>query len=585
MKRQLINGLIRVFGEKRVFELALVYRRLRRMFGLATRIEAPRVPRSERNPPRPGSRPLAEALVEARSLPGSLSDAELQEIYTLGTSGADFDWIGLPEEGHQALVMALAGGAAALRSPGCQSLADSHRLIVQNGFKLSPGQRASLPTGSQLVHLAGTNVAKVRTDRFSKRLAEEVRLRVVFVNDVGFQYGAGIATRRQAQSFMRGGWDVGLICWDAGMSGSYPALANFDVAGRWLGALSLPGAHASFGMSDAEITRHVTEAVQELEPDLVLFGNIHGGNWPIDIIAAVRDQGFATAAYMHDVHWVTGRCAYPGNCDAYLGRGCDALCPTADQYPRLPRDQINPAWRRRADVFCGKKAVPLLANSDWTKDVAFARFGDAARLETLYLGLDENLFQPRSRKEARALLGLDDDRPMILLGSVNVQENRKGGPILAELLQTLARRDDLGVLAFGHNSEDLPCTRAFGGITDERMMALIYNAADIFVGTAREEAFGQTIIEANASGLPVVAFAAGGALEAMENGVTGVAVERFTAAAIMEEIDRMLADPDRMAQMGAAGRQHVLAKFTLRHQFDGARDVLGKLWPASKNAV
>ena len=85
-----------------------------------------------------------------------------------------------------------------------------------------------------------------------------------------------------------------------------------------------------------------------------------------------------------------------------------------------------------------------------------------------------------------------------------MKEERKGGPLFLSLLSQLQARKDVGALVFGHGSDELPCIKGFGLVTDERQMAVIYSAADIFVGTASEEAFGQTLLEASASGLPVI---------------------------------------------------------------------------------
>ena len=48
------------------------------------------------------------------------------------------------------------------------------------------------------------------------------RLRVLFLNDLGFQYGAGIALLRQIQSFLLMGHEVMGLCWVQGEEGSIP---------------------------------------------------------------------------------------------------------------------------------------------------------------------------------------------------------------------------------------------------------------------------------------------------------------------------------------------------------------------------
>ena len=95
-------------------------------------------------------------------------------------------------------------------------------------------------------------------------------------------------------------------------------------------------------------------------------------------------------------------------------------------------------------------------------------------------------------------------------------------------------------------------------------LATIYASLDVFVHSGPYETFGQTLQEAAASGLPVVAPAAGGPLDLVEDGVTGYLVPPGDADAFAAAVARLAADPEACAAFGAAGR----------------RKVLGRSWPA-----
>ena len=89
-------------------------------------------------------------------------------------------------------------------------------------------------------------------------------------------------------------------------------------------------------------------------------------------------------------------------------------------------------------------------------------------------------------------------------------------------------------------------------------------AADLFVWPAINEAFGLALLEAQASGLPVVAGASGGVADIVEDGVTGRLappgdLERFAAA-----VRDLLDDPAARSRMGAAARDKVLRQHDLR---------------------
>ena len=89
-------------------------------------------------------------------------------------------------------------------------------------------------------------------------------------------------------------------------------------------------------------------------------------------------------------------------------------------------------------------------------------------------------------------------------------------------------------------------------------------ALDVVVhASSIPEPFGLVIIEAMASGKPVVATAAGGVLDIIEDGKNGILVPCKDAEAMAEAILRILSDQDRAKQMGTAARRRVAEKFTV----------------------
>ena len=91
-------------------------------------------------------------------------------------------------------------------------------------------------------------------------------------------------------------------------------------------------------------------------------------------------------------------------------------------------------------------------------------------------------------------------------------------------------------------------------------LATIYASLDVFVHSGPYETFGQTLQEAAASGLPVVAPAAGGPLDLVEDGVTGYLVRPGDADAFPAAVARLAADPAARTAFGAAGRRKVLSR-------------------------
>lgn len=87
-----------------------------------------------------------------------------------------------------------------------------------------------------------------------------------------------------------------------------------------------------------------------------------------------------------------------------------------------------------------------------------------------------------------------------------------------------------------------------------------YAAMDVFVHTGTEETFGQTLQEAAASGLPVVAPRAGGPIDLVDHGTTGFLYEPDDASDLRAAVERLSTDAAMRARMGEAGRRRVLPR-------------------------
>jgi hypothetical protein len=388
--------------------------------------------------------------------------------------------------------------------------------------------------------------------------------RIVLLNDGGFHGGAGVAAKRQAASFLLNGWNVAILAWSLkGTNDKLAVTGRRDLDGR-VGLHTERRAHWTQGLTPRQIAEALTEKVVSLHPDAVIVENIHGAEWPIEIVACLRQAGLRVSVYMHDCYWVTGRCAYAGSCTLFRS-GCDASCPTPNEYPALPPSLIAEAWRLRGDAFTAPQAVPLIANSNWTRDFAVQRFGAGAHTAVIHLGLDHRLFAPIDKAAARKLLGLPQDKTIVLMGAVNLAERRKGGSLFRSLCERLSDDDGVVTVLFGRSSGHHRA-RSLGTVEDERLMPFIYSAADIFVSTAVEEAFGQTLLEASACGVPVVALNVGGVRDVVRHGETGLLVDDLSSADLLVSVEKLIADPQLRDRLGRGGRARVEQAFTLEHQ-------------------
>jgi phosphatidylinositol alpha 1,6-mannosyltransferase len=174
-------------------------------------------------------------------------------------------------------------------------------------------------------------------------------------------------------------------------------------------------------------------------------------------------------------------------------------------------------------------------------------------------GVDIARFSPARRDEAlRAELAPGGEVIVGYVGRLAVEKR-------VDLLASLAAVPGIRVAITGGGPatdelrEALP-DAVFLGERHGADLARIYASLDVFAHTGPFETFGQTIQEAAASGLPVIAPAAGGPLDLVDEGVTGHLVPPGDGDALAAAVASLAADAGRRAAMGAAARAKVLGR-------------------------
>lgn len=102
----------------------------------------------------------------------------------------------------------------------------------------------------------------------------------------------------------------------------------------------------------------------------------------------------------------------------------------------------------------------------------------------------------------------------------------------------------------------------FLGHVEEDELQRLYQSCDLFVAPSLYESFGQIYLEAMNYAKPVIGCRAGGIPEVVEDGVTGLLVDPESPAKLAEAMLRLLRSPQKLYEMGIAGRQRLLEKFT-----------------------
>jgi glycosyltransferase involved in cell wall biosynthesis len=109
------------------------------------------------------------------------------------------------------------------------------------------------------------------------------------------------------------------------------------------------------------------------------------------------------------------------------------------------------------------------------------------------------------------------------------------------------------------------------------LLALVYAAADVFVSTSLEDNLPNTVLEALACGVPVVAFAIDGVLDAVRDGHTGLLARTADSESLASQIERCLLDDTGREAMGRNARQEAIARFDVNQQAGEYAALLEKL--------
>jgi glycosyltransferase involved in cell wall biosynthesis len=210
---------------------------------------------------------------------------------------------------------------------------------------------------------------------------------------------------------------------------------------------------------------------------------------------------------------------------------------------------------------CMKTLVPSAA----TRELMATRGSDIGRIGLWTRGVDTALFDPSRRSAAlRERWRASERQPALLY--VGRLSREKGLQMLPELQYRLR------AMAVGHRmiiagdgplrrwlADELP-EAVFTGTLGRREIAEVFASADAFVFPSTTDTAGNVVLEAQASGLPVVVSDRGGPKENMLAGVTGWVCPRSDPRDWAALVADILRTPALREQMGHAARQYALCR-------------------------
>ena len=205
------------------------------------------------------------------------------------------------------------------------------------------------------------------------------------------------------------------------------------------------------------------------------------------------------------------------------------------------------------------------------------------KLRVVHCGVDVSLFDLAERR--------DGERALEIL-TVGRVVPVKGQSLLVESVAALRERGVEATLTIVGDGPELPALRAlaaglgvadrvrFEGAVGQDEIRGYYERADVFALPSFAEGLPVVLIEAMATGLPVVASRITGVPELVEEGVSGLLVVPGDGADLTRALERLLREPAaRRREMGRAGRAKVEAEFDLERTADHLLDLYRELIP------
>jgi glycosyltransferase involved in cell wall biosynthesis len=258
------------------------------------------------------------------------------------------------------------------------------------------------------------------------------------------------------------------------------------------------------------------------------------------------------------------------------------------EHNTLAADELTPRrLRQRATLYRGCRRIHAVAEGVRAQLVGLNLSPE--KIMTLLNGVDTEKFCPTDRRNARKKIGVAADA--LVLGIVGRFAPAKSHALLlAAFEQLTAEFPQAHLLIVGTGGSEEAKVRAlaaaspataklhFAGFQNE--MLPYYQALDALIVPSVLEGLSNAVLEAMACGVPVIAQPTCGNPEAITSGVDGVLAPVANAAELAALLRAWLAQPTRLAVLGLAAREKMLAKFRLADMAARYRQTYEELLPA-----
>lgn len=269
----------------------------------------------------------------------------------------------------------------------------------------------------------------------------------------------------------------------------------------------------NYGFNSKVETKKMIAEIDKFSPNVVLLHNIHGHDCNLEMLFSYFKQKHTKLIWVfHDCWAFTSYCTHFtfNKCDRWK-TGC-AHCPQRKQYSWF-LDRSKELYQKKKQLFSGLN-LTIVAPSQWLADLVKQSFLKEYPVKVIHNGIDLSVFKP-SPSNFRKKYNIPVEK-FILLGVAFGWGERKGLDTFIELSKRLDPEVYQIVLVGTDDSVDklLPSPiLSIHRTQNQKELAEIYTAADLFVNPTREDNYPTVNMESIACGTPVLTFNTGGSAE------------------------------------------------------------------------
>ncbi len=240
---------------------------------------------------------------------------------------------------------------------------------------------------------------------------------------------------------------------------------------------------------------------------------------------------------LHDMQSFTGHCAHSFSCNKWK-KGCGE-CPDLTIYPALTKDTTNEIWKMKKKIYL-KSNITIVCPSKWLKKKVEESILNRFRIELIYNGIDTDVFYPFEKNKVRKDWGIPIDKKIYCFSANGVFNNPwKGGGSLLEIVKYYRKNSDILFLIIGdyENWSEYENVISVGYIEDKNEMAALYSASDLFIYPSKADNCPLVVLEAMATGTPVVSCDVGGIKELIDHMRDGFIANKCDVKELISGID------------------------------------------------